>query len=476
MTGINVAGSPVTAPVIQGNWIGTDLTGTINLGNAIDGLDILDGVQVGGTASGEGNQILYNWRRGINYCCGVAGGATVRGNRLFGNRGLAFDLGTAGPNVNDEDDPDTGANLLQNAPLISSATPEASGTRVIGTLNSTPSSPFTLDFYANPACRFRPRSQLQADQYLGASNVATDPSGNASFNVLLPVPIAAGQPVTATATAGDGSTSELSPEIVFSVEPESGDDGGGALLTIKGMLFAGTPTVTIGGVAATGVSPQSGTEVRATAPARPAGSVNDVVVSVPGGPTGRLRNGYVSQFTDVGGGGIFDTAIHKLVANGITLGCGAGIYCPQNNVTRAEMAIFLDRGKRTICFNPPAATGTVFSDVPANSFGARHIEQIAADGITTGCGGGKYCPNDPVTRDQMAVFLLRSLLGSNFRPQDPTGTMFTDVPASHPYARWIEELARRNITTGCGGGKFCPGNPNTRGEMAVFINRTYGLP
>ena len=157
MTGISVAGSPVTAPVIQGNWIGTDVTGTINLGNAIDGLDIQDGVQVGGTASGEGNQILYNWRRGISYCCGVAGGATVRGNRIFGNRGLGFDLGTAGPNVNDEDDPDTGANLLQNAPLISSAAPEGSGTRVIGTLNSTPSSPFTLDFYANPACRFRPQ-------------------------------------------------------------------------------------------------------------------------------------------------------------------------------------------------------------------------------------------------------------------------------------------------------------------------------
>jgi hypothetical protein len=472
-TGINVSSAPVSPVVIHGNFIGTDETGTLDLGNAFDGVVAGTGTQVGGVASGEGNQILFNQRNGVGLASGS--GSTVRGNRIFGNWKLGIDLGPAGPNANDAGDADTGANGLQNAPVLTSATPEAGGTRVIGTLNSTASSSFLLDFYANAVCRARPREQLEADQYLGAANVNTDASGNGSFNVLLSTPIAAGQPVTATATAADGSTSEFAPEIVFSATPEVGDGAGGPLLTIKGMLFSGSPTVTVGGVAATGVVLNSGTEIRATAPPRPAGSLNDVVVAIPGGPTGRLRNGYVARFADVGGLSLYDAAIHKLAGNGITLGCGTGTYCPNNTITRAEMAIFLIRAKYGLCFTPPAATGTLFSDVAANSFGARHIELLANLGVTSGCGGGKFCPNSTVTRDQMAVFLLRTLIGSNFVPQPATG-QFTDVPVSNVFAKWIEELNRRGITSGCGGGKFCPEQPNTRGEMAVFINRTFGLP
>ena len=95
--------------------------------------------------------------------------------------------------------------------------------------------------------------------------------------------------------------------------------------------------------------------------------------------------------------------------------------------------------------------------------------------MTSGCGGGKFCPNGLVTRDSMAVFLLRTLLGSSFVPPPAKGT-FTDAPISNPFAKWIEELARRNITGGCGFNKYCPDNPNTRGEMAAFIVRTFGLP
>ena len=74
-----------------------------------------------------------------------------------------------------------------------------------------------------------------------------------------------------------------------------------------------------------------------------------------------------------------------------------------------------------------------------------------------------------------AVFLLRTLLGSGFVPPPATG-MFADVPISNPFAKWIEELAHRNITGGCGFNIYCPGNSNTRGEMAAFITRTFGLP
>lgn len=95
--------------------------------------------------------------------------------------------------------------------------------------------------------------------------------------------------------------------------------------------------------------------------------------------------------------------------------------------------------------------------------------------MTAGCGGGNYCPNGPVTREQMAVLLLRTSHGQAYVPPDPSG-LFLDVPVSSPYARWIEQLAAEGITGGCGDGLFCPQNPNTRGQMAVFLVIAFGLP
>ncbi len=468
--------------VIQGNFVGTDPTQTKLLGNEHAGINVSLGknVVVGGDASGEANVVAYNHGSGVTVGC-CEGGNTIRGNRIFdnlgtpgGTPGLGIDLVASplGPTPNDAGDADTGANELQNFPILTSASPESGGTRVIGMLNSTASSTFHLDFYSNPVCRSRPRAAVQADHYLGGIDVSTNTSGDASFNALLPTPITAGQPVTATATNGAGSTSELSPEIVFSTTPDSGVSAGGQGLQIKGMMFSGTPAVTIGGVPATNVNVSSATQLTANAPALPAGAAYDLVVSVSGGPTGRLKSGYVSLPTDAG---FYASSIVKLIAGGITLGCGAGIYCPNNTITRAEMAIFLIRAKYGLCFVPPPATGTMFSDVPANAFGAKHIELLASLGVTSGCGGGKYCPNSTVTRDGMAVFLLRTLLGSGFVPPPATGK-FTDVPVSNPFAKWIEELSRRNITGGCGFNVYCPENSNTRGEMAAFIVRTFGLP
>ncbi|HTO77550.1 MAG TPA: S-layer homology domain-containing protein [Thermoanaerobaculia bacterium] len=469
--------------VVQGNFVGTEATGTRLLGNANAGINLGLGANcvVGGTASGEANVIMNN--RGGGVTVSLLAGNTIRGNRIVENLGtpsgtpsLGIDLATspAGVTANDAGDADTGANDLQNFPLITSAVPESGGTRVIGSLNSTGSSTFHLDFYSNPVCRSRPRSALQADRYLGGFDVSTNASGDASFNTLLPAPISAGQPVTATATNSGGSTSELSPEIVFSTTPDSGVSTGGQGLQIKGMLFSGTPAVTIGGVAATNVNVSSATQLTANAPALPAAAAYDLVVSVSGGPTGRLKNGYVSLPTDAVSS-LYSASIAKLIAGGITQGCGAGIYCPDNTITRAEMSIFLIRAKYGLCFTPPPATGTMFTDVAANAFGARQIELLASLGVSTGCGGGKFCPNDTVTRDQMAVFLLRTLLGSGFVPPAATGK-FTDVPVSNPFAKWIEELSRRNITGGCGFNLYCPANSNTRGEMAAFIVRTFGLP
>ncbi|HXF86303.1 MAG TPA: S-layer homology domain-containing protein [Anaerolineales bacterium] len=169
--------------------------------------------------------------------------------------------------------------------------------------------------------------------------------------------------------------------------------------------------------------------------------------------------------------------IETLYALNITTGCGTNplIYCPSGLVTRAQMAIFLLRSKYGSSYVPPSATGTVFNDVTTSTPGAAWIEQLAREGITSGCGGGNYCPNNSVTRAQMAIFLLRAKYGDSYTPPPATGTMFSDVTLSTAGAAWIEQLAREGITSGCGGGRFCPGSPVTRAEMAVFLVRTFNL-
>jgi len=170
--------------------------------------------------------------------------------------------------------------------------------------------------------------------------------------------------------------------------------------------------------------------------------------------------------------------IESLYTAGITGGCSASPlnYCPNNSVTRAQMAVFLLRGIHGSAYSPPAATGTVFTDVPSNAFAAAWIEQLVAEGITSGCGNGNYCPDRTITRAQMAVFLLRAKYGSTHSPPIATGTLFADVPANAFAAAWIEQLVAEGITAGCGAGNYCPNNAVTRAQMAVFLQRVFNLP
>ncbi|HKI02826.1 MAG TPA: S-layer homology domain-containing protein [Thermoanaerobaculia bacterium] len=105
-------------------------------------------------------------------------------------------------------------------------------------------------------------------------------------------------------------------------------------------------------------------------------------------------------------------AIEQIFLDGITSGCALAPlrYCPDSFMSRAEMAVFLLRAKHGALFIPPPATGTVFADVPADAFAAAWIEQLASEGLTGGCATDpvRYCPDSTVSRDQMAVFLVRT--------------------------------------------------------------------
>jgi hypothetical protein len=170
-----------------------------------------------------------------------------------------------------------------------------------------------------------------------------------------------------------------------------------------------------------------------------------------------------------------ETLFHKQV----TGGCVGGGYCPTNPVTRAQMAVFLLKSKYGSAHVPPPCTGTVFADVPCSGGPFDPwIEELASLQITGGCGGGNYCPGATVTRQQMAVFLLKAFEGATYDPPDCTG-VFDDVPCTPGtgFSDWIEELAARGITGGCSAAPplYCPTNPNNRGQMAVFLVKTFGL-
>jgi uncharacterized repeat protein (TIGR02543 family) len=169
--------------------------------------------------------------------------------------------------------------------------------------------------------------------------------------------------------------------------------------------------------------------------------------------------------------------VESLFNAGVTSGCRTepAYYCPTYSVTRAQMAVFLLRAKHGPTYNPPTATGTAFTDVPKTYWAAAWIEQLSREGVTGGCGGGKYCPDTIVTREQMAVFLLRARHGASYAPPAATG-MFTDVPKTYWAAAWIEQLAREGITGGCGGGKYCPGSVVNRAQMSVFLIKAFDMP
>jgi hypothetical protein len=190
------------------------------------------------------------------------------------------------------------------------------------------------------------------------------------------------------------------------------------------------------------------------------------------------RTGYVgpvSVFSDEPTTDAFWPYIQGLYSAEITTGCAPQQFCPFNNVSRAEMAVFLVRAMHGPAFVPPAAVG-IFTDVPTTSFGADYIEQLFADGITTGCAPQQYCPANNVSRAEMAVFLLRAKHGRSYVPPAGTGTLFIDVSASFWADAWIERLFAEGITTGCAPSQYCPGDSVLRLQMAAFLCRTFAFP
>jgi hypothetical protein len=184
------------------------------------------------------------------------------------------------------------------------------------------------------------------------------------------------------------------------------------------------------------------------------------------------------DFLDIPPSNGFHSFIIAVARNGVTAGCGGGNYCGLSAVTRAQMAVFLLKAAHGPTFVPAPCAGLFTDVACPSGFAVDWIEELSNEGITGGCGAGNFCPTTPVRRDQMAVFLLKASEGSSYAPPAATGTIFTDVPTSAFAADWIEDLYTRNITGGCLTNplRYCPSNTNNRQQMAVFITKTFQLP
>jgi hypothetical protein len=170
--------------------------------------------------------------------------------------------------------------------------------------------------------------------------------------------------------------------------------------------------------------------------------------------------------------------IKRLAAAGVTDGCGLLQFCPDDYVTRAEMAKFLLKSQHGETYEPPTATA-VFADVPTTHWAAAWVDQLYQEGITAGCAVTplRYCPDAFVTRAEMAKFLLLAKYGAAYTPPAVgAATGFADVPTSHWAAAWIKQLAAEGITTITAGGNYLPEERVTRAEMAKFLVLTFDLP
>ncbi len=184
------------------------------------------------------------------------------------------------------------------------------------------------------------------------------------------------------------------------------------------------------------------------------------------------------SFADVPRSSPFYRWVETLLHHGVTSGCSAAEYCPSGANSRAQMPVFVLKAAEGANYVPPACIEgeEVFVDVPATSPFCPWIEELARRGVIAGCGGGSYCPGDPVTRAQMAVFLLKTIEGAGYTPP-PCGGTFTDVPCPSTFADWIEELFVREIASGCSSEPpaYCPGTPVSRAQMAVLVTKAFGL-
>lgn len=255
--GVGIGIENASSSRIEGNLIGTDVTGAAPLGNRDAGIsfvsiapmvNLTQNNLVGGSIPAAGNVIAFNGGNGVEVLGPDVTLNAIRLNSIHDNGGLGIDLSAAnvpdGVTPNDPGDGDTGGNDLQNFPVLASAVSTTAGggsTTIIGNFNSAANTNYLLDFYANDAVD--PSGSGEGQTYLGTLPVTTDASGNVTFSEVIPAALAAGKFVVATATTAGtapfGDTSEFSPDVQVS----SAGSGPGTTPSDQPLAAAGVPFI-----------------------------------------------------------------------------------------------------------------------------------------------------------------------------------------------------------------------------------------
>ena len=538
-SGITAGGTNIT---VQGNLIGTTASGAGALGNSSEGIFLNGAATIGGVNTDEGNVIAHNALGGV-WISAAAAGAKVRGNSVHDNGSggyLGIDVLPLGVSLNDPGD----AASPQNFPVITGVTASS----VSGTLNSKPGSTFDIDLYASPACS--PTGYGEGQTYIGSTPATTNGAGDATFTATVTVP--PGQKVTATATgtAAASTTSEFSQceglqADFLDADPASGagSDGNGVFepgetATIRPNWTNPTTTpVSMTSTASALTGPPGATYTLAdgnddygtilagnTGSCAATGNCLSIFVSDPasrpsthwdaqftetlsgshGVHTWKLHLG--ESFTDVPRSETFYKKIETVFHYGITLGCTATQYCPNDLVGRSQMAIFIARGISggtgipasgmvgANAYNCVAGGTSLFTDVAPTDIFCKQVHYIAAKNVTLGCAAGLYCPAGNVSRLEMSAFIAKAIkapgggaaIPTTYGPDPVTGisyscnpvspsNLFLDVPATDPFCKHVHYLRATGVISGCGPGYYCPTQSVKRDEMAKFLSNAFKL-
>ncbi|HET6261593.1 MAG TPA: S-layer homology domain-containing protein, partial [Chloroflexia bacterium] len=558
-SGIGLDGSRAMSNTIQGNYIGTDISGTADLGNATDGVIIVGSVNdiVGGTQPGAGNLISGNGGAGIflltygaatiqgnhigtnisgtaplgngsngvvladcadcvigaqttggaggntiayNGAVGIAVGEGNTGNSFLSNSihsngplnattgyslGLGIDLVELGADgdifgvtPNDTEDPDTGANDLQNYPVITSTN---NNTRiVVGTLNSRPLMTYTLEIFSNSQCDTSGYGEGQT--YLGSATAVTGADGNALWASKPLAGYTPGEYLTTTATDEEGSTSEFSACYLVPANNTP--------TSTSTQTSTGTPTKS-----STQVATATATATASTAAGTSTSTANTATPTVCS----------VSFSDQHPGSSTFYSYVQCLACRGVITGYPDGTFREGSPITRGQIAKVVsnaagfdeDPGKQ------------IYSDVPPGSTYYEYINRLTRRGIVSGypCPqrpgsgegegqGGAECtpetpglfkPNENATRGQLSK-IVSNAAGFN---EVVSGQYYADVPPTgegSQFYEWVMRLTNKGVMGGypcgtsdprsgpCDGQNrpyFRPANEVTRGQAAKIAANTF---
>jgi hypothetical protein len=264
--------------------------------------------------------------------------------------------------------------------------------------------------------------------------------------------------------------------LLYDFVPSSGPSEGGTDATVIGEYFQPGGYQALGGVFVHGVvtDPQ---HLELTVPPLWAGRLNYLLVVNGDGQIATLSDAFFADFVDVPHAAAFHDEVERLVRVKATTGCADGFFCPSAPATRAQVAVFLVKGDHGDYAPPACSSTVFTDVPCPGGLNVDWVNELYGYGVTVGCGAGNFCPLASVSRSQMAVLLLKRTHEPGWTPPPCASTIFTDVPCpGGAYVDWVNELAAESLTAGCGGGMFCPDAALTRGQMAALLVKAFYSP